>query len=146
MNIFQCGLAALDVQESHTVRAACTFFSTFITACENEETAKRTLQEYGSYLVSQVIRGIAGGVPRQCTDYMAEILFALNRHNVTMLSRWMQEVMEVEGFPSNLVTVSQKEQFSSAVLRERAHRRRVKESVTQFSLLCRGLYGTAYAS
>ena len=30
--------------------------------------------------------------------------------------------------------------------RERAHRRRVKESVTQFSLLCRGLYGTAYAS
>ncbi|RMX44834.1 hypothetical protein pdam_00009291 [Pocillopora damicornis] len=146
VNIFQCGLAALDVQESHTVRAACTFFSTFITACENEETAKRTLQEYGSYLVSQVIRGIAGGVPRQCTDYMAEILFALNRHNVTMLSRWMQEVMEVEGFPSNLVTVSQKEQFSSAVLRERAHRRRVKESVTQFSLLCRGLYGTAYAS
>ncbi|CAH3115700.1 unnamed protein product [Pocillopora meandrina] len=146
VNIFQCGLAALDVQESHTVRAACTFFSTFITACENEETAKRTLQEYGSYLVSQVIRGIAGGVPRQCTDYMAEILFALNRHNVTMLSRWMQEVMKVEGFPSNLVTVSQKEQFSSAVLRDRAHRRRVKESVTQFSLLCRGLYGTAYAS
>lgn len=35
-------------------------------------------------------QGIAGGVPRQCTDYMAEILFALNRHNVTLLSRWMQ--------------------------------------------------------
>ncbi|KAL9951487.1 hypothetical protein ACROYT_G044156 [Oculina patagonica] len=146
VSIFQCGLAVLDVQESHTVRAACTFFSTFITACESQETAKNTLSEYGSYLVSQVIKGIAGGVPRQCTDYMAEILFALNRHNVTLLSRWMQEVMQVEGFPSSLVTLSQKEQFTSAVLRERAHRRRVKDSVKEFSLLCRGLYGTAYAS
>ena len=38
------------------------------------------------------VQGIAGGVPRQCTDYMAEILFALNRHNVTLLSRWMQVI------------------------------------------------------
>lgn len=146
LNVFQCGLAVLDVQESHTVRAACTFFSTFITACENQETARNTLSEYGRYLVSQVIKGIAGGVPRQCTDYMAEILFALNRHDVTSLSRWMQDVMQVEGFPSNSVTLSQKQEFTRAILRERAHRRRVKDSVKEFSLQCRGLYGTAYAS
>jgi len=146
VSIFQCGLAVLDVQESHTVRAACTFFSTFITACDSQEAAKNTLSEYGPYLVSQVVKGIAGGVPRQCTDYMAEILFALNRHNVTLLSRWMQDVMQVEGFPSSLVTLSHKQQFTSAVLRARAHRRRVKDSVKEFSLQCRGLYGTVYAS
>lgn len=146
VSIFQCGLAVLDVQESHTVRAACTFFSTFITVCDSQEAAKNTLSEYGPYLVSQVVKGIAGGVPRQCTDYMAEILFALNRHNVTLLSRWMQDVMQVEGFPSSLVTLSHKQQFTSAVLRARAHRRRVKDSVKEFSLQCRGLYGTVYAS
>jgi len=56
INIFQCGLAVLDVQESHTVRAACSFFSTFITVCESQEAAKKTLSEYGTYLVSQVIK------------------------------------------------------------------------------------------
>lgn len=145
-NIFQCGLAILDVQESQSVRAACSFFSTFIATCESQEKAKKTLLEYGSYLVSQVIKGIGGGVPRQCTDYMAEILLALNSLDVSQLSRWMQDIMQVEGFPSKLVTLTQKQQFTSAVLRDRAHRRRVKDSVKEFSLLCRGLYGTAYAS
>ncbi|KAK2556661.1 Importin-13 [Acropora cervicornis] len=115
VNIFQCGLATLDVQESHTVRAACSFFSTFITASENQETAKNTLSEYGPYLVSQV--GIAGGVPRQCIDHMAEILFALNRHDISLLSRWMQDVMQVEGFPSSLVSLTQKQDFVKAVLK-----------------------------
>lgn len=146
VNIFQCGLATLDVQESHTVRAACSFFSTFIIASENQETAKNTLSEYGPYLVSQVVKGIAGGVPRQCIDHMAEILFALNRHDISLLSRWMQDVMQVEGFPSSLVSLTQKQDFVKAVLKERAHRRRVKDSVKEFSLLCRGLYGTAYVS
>ncbi|XP_015761531.1 PREDICTED: importin-13-like [Acropora digitifera] len=146
VNIFQCGLATLDVQESHTVRAACSFFSTFIIASENQETAKNTLSEYGPYLVSQVVKGIAGGVPRQCIDHMAEILFALNRHDISLLSRWMQDVMQVEGFPSSLVSLTQKQDFVKAVLKERAHRRRVRDSVKEFSLLCRGLYGTAYVS
>lgn len=146
VNIFQCGLAALDVQESHAVRAACSFFSTFITVCENQETPRTTLSEYGPYLVSQVVKGIAGGVPRQCTDYMAEVLFALNNRDVSLLSRWLQDIMQVEGFPSNLVTLTQKQQFVTAVVRGRAHRRRVKDSVKEFSLLCRGLYGTTYAS
>ena len=30
--------------------------STFIATCENQENAKKTLLEYGSYLVSQVIK------------------------------------------------------------------------------------------
>ena len=50
------------------------------------------------YYISYVfVQGIAGGVPRQCTDYMAEILFALNRYNVTLLSRWMQVRVEILG-------------------------------------------------
>lgn len=45
---------------------------------------------YLSFCLFLTYQGIGGGVPRQCTDYMAEILFALNRHDVTSLSRWMQ--------------------------------------------------------
>ena len=42
-----------------------------------------------------VFQGIAGGVPRQCTDYMAEVLFALNNRDVSLLSLWLQVIAMV---------------------------------------------------
>ncbi|XP_078658165.1 importin-13-like [Branchiostoma floridae x Branchiostoma belcheri] len=54
--------------------------------------------------------------------------------------------MKVEGFPSGLVTAQQKEQFARNVLKERVNKRKMKETVKEFSLLCRGLYGTEYAA
>lgn len=55
-----------------------------------------SLISFFDHILYVFVQGIAGGVPRQCTDYMAEILFALNRHNVTLLSRWMQVRVRVE--------------------------------------------------
>eukprot|EP00058_Branchiostoma_floridae_P005928 XP_002591416.1 hypothetical protein BRAFLDRAFT_119258 [Branchiostoma floridae] len=54
-------------------------------------------------------------------------------------------VLKLEGFPSQLDNAQQKEQFARNVLQERVNKRKMKETVKDFSLLCRGLYGTDFS-
>lgn len=130
-------------------------------------------------------QGIGGQASRSLMDHFAEILFALNKHCFSLLSVWIKEAMQQDGFPSARVTPEQKENFSQQILRfvchlpwqlyptfptgmtplhgpvhpsyfmfvpslclsrERVNKRRVKEMVKEFTLLCRGLHGTEYTA
>lgn len=130
-------------------------------------------------------QGIGGQASRSLMDHFAEILFALNKHCFSLLSVWIKEAMQQDGFPSARVTAEQKENFSQQILRfachlpwqlcptlptgmtplhdpvqpsyfmfvpslclsrERVNKRRVKEMVKEFTLLCRGLHGTEYTA
>ncbi|CAB3981584.1 importin-13 isoform X2 [Paramuricea clavata] len=143
---FQCALTALTRPENHTVKACCGFFVAFIRCYESQEKVRETLTHSGQYLVNQILQGVGGCVPRYHMDSLAEILMALNANCVTLLSTWLQDLLRVEDYPSKLVTLKQKQQFTSSVLRERVHKRRLKEVVKEFSLMCRGMHGTAYAA
>lgn len=143
---FQCGLTALNRPESHTVKACCGFFVAYIRCCESQEKARETLATCGQHLVNQILQGVGGRVPRQHMDSLADILMALNANCVTLLSKWLQDLLRIEDFPSKLVTLKQKQQFTSSLLRERVHKRRLKEVVKEFSMMCRGMHGTAYAA
>lgn len=66
-------------------------------------------------------QGIGGQASRSLMDHFAEILFALNKHCFSLLSVWIKEAMQQDGFPSARVTPEQKENFSQQILRFVCH-------------------------
>uniref|UniRef100_A0ABM5G7K0 Importin-13 n=1 Tax=Pogona vitticeps TaxID=103695 RepID=A0ABM5G7K0_9SAUR len=145
--VFHCGVISLKFPEAPTVKSACGFFTELLPRCGEIPPVGQVVHENGKMLLQAVLEGVGGQASRNLMDHFAEILFALNKHCFTYLSIWIKEVMQQDGFPSARVSPEQKEIFSQQILsRERVNKRRVKEMVKEFTLLCRGLHGTEYTA
>ncbi|XP_044532698.1 importin-13 isoform X3 [Gracilinanus agilis] len=144
--VFQCGVLALKFPEAPTVKASCGFFTELLPRCGEIPTIGQVVQEDGKVLLQAVLEAIGGQASRSLMDSFADVLFALNKHCFSCLSVWIKEVMQTPGFPSPRLSAEQKDTFSQQVLRERVNKRRVKEMVKEFTLLCRGLHGTDYTA
>uniref|UniRef100_A0A8C5RR22 Importin-13 n=1 Tax=Laticauda laticaudata TaxID=8630 RepID=A0A8C5RR22_LATLA len=145
--VFHCAVISLKFPEAPTVKAACGFFTELLPRCGEIAPVGQVVHENGKMLLQAVIEGIGGQASRNLMDHFAEILFALNKHCFSYLSVWIKEVMQQDGFPSTRVSPEQKDIFSQQILsRERVNKRRVKEMVKEFTLLCRGLHGTEYTA
>uniref|UniRef100_A0A8C5HGS1 Importin-13 n=1 Tax=Gouania willdenowi TaxID=441366 RepID=A0A8C5HGS1_GOUWI len=90
-------------------------------------------------------QAVGGASPRSLTDHFSEVLLSLNRHYPVLLTQWLTETLQTPGFPSAHVSTEQKHTFTQQLLREQTNKRRVKEIVKEFSLLCRGLQGWGYS-
>lgn len=144
--LFQCGIISLKFPEAPTVKATCMFFTELLPRCREIQPIGLVVHENGKLLLQATLEAIGGQAPRNLMDHFAEILFALNKHCVTYLSVWLKEVMQQQNFPSSRLTQVQKDTFSQQILRDRINKRRVKDIVKEFTLLCRGLHGTEYAA
>ncbi|XP_004614227.1 importin-13 [Sorex araneus] len=144
--VFQCGVLALKFPEAPTVKASCGFFTELLPRCGEIETVGKVVQEDGRMLLIAVLEAIGGQASRSLMDCFADILFALNKHCFSLLSMWIKEALQPPGFPSARLSPEQKDTFSQQILRERVNKRRVKEMVKEFTLLCRGLHGTDYTA
>ncbi|XP_051855873.1 importin-13 [Antechinus flavipes] len=144
--VFQCGVLALKFPEAPTVKASCGFFTELLPRCGEIPPIGQVVQEDGKVLLQAVLEAIGGQASRSLMDSFADVLFALNKHCFSCLSVWIKEVMQPPGFPSPRLSAEQKDTFSQQVLRERVNKRRVKEMVKEFTLLCRGLHGTDYTA
>ncbi|XP_054068149.1 importin-13 isoform X3 [Rissa tridactyla] len=145
--VFQCGVLSLKFPEAPTVKASCGFFTELLPRCGEIAPVGQVVHENGKVLLQAVLEGVGGQASRSLMDHFAEILFALNKHCFSYLSVWIKEAMQQDGFPSARVSPEQKETFSQQILsRERVNKRRVKEMVKEFTLLCRGLHGTEYTA
>ncbi|XP_072366960.1 importin-13 isoform X3 [Scyliorhinus torazame] len=144
--LFQCGVISLKFPEAPTVKATCAFFTELLPRCREIQPIGLVVHENGKLLLQATLEAIGGQAPRSLMDHFAEILFALNKHCVSYLSIWLKEVMQQQNFPSSRLTQIQKETFSQQILRDRVNKRRVKDIVKEFTLLCRGLHGTEYAA
>ncbi|XP_036611200.1 importin-13 [Trichosurus vulpecula] len=144
--VFQCGVLALKFPEAPTVKASCGFFTELLPRCGEIPPIGQVVQEDGRVLLQAVLEAIGGQASRSLMDSFADVLFALNKHCFSCLSVWIKEVMQPPGFPSPRLSAEQKDTFSQQVLRERVNKRRVKEMVKEFTLLCRGLHGTDYTA
>ncbi|KAK7805814.1 hypothetical protein U0070_003869 [Myodes glareolus] len=114
--------------------------------CGEIESVGKVVQEDGRMLLIAVLEAIGGQASRSLMDCFADILFALNKHCFSLLSVWIKEALQPPGFPSARLSPEQKDTFSQQILRERVNKRRVKEMVKEFTLLCRGLHGTDYTA
>ncbi|GFT50399.1 importin-13 [Nephila pilipes] len=144
--LFQFGTAALNLPEKPTVRAAASFLAEFIMHSREVPSMLNVVNSQGEMLIMQVLKVIGGDSPRSVVEFIPDILMAFNKKYFDNLCRWLVPFTQQEGFPSLRVTQRQKEEFARLVLKERTNKRRLKETVTEFSLLCRGLIGTEYAA
>ncbi|MBN3314942.1 IPO13 protein, partial [Atractosteus spatula] len=144
--VFHCGVLSLKFPEAPTVKSTCLFFTELLPHCADTPPIGQVVQEDGKLLLQAVLEAVGGQASRSLMDQFAEVLFALNKHCFNCLALWLKEALQPQGFPSSRVSTEQKDTFSQQILRERVNKRRVKEIVKEFTLLCRGLHGTEYAA
>uniref|UniRef100_A0A8C4GTV2 Importin-13 n=1 Tax=Dicentrarchus labrax TaxID=13489 RepID=A0A8C4GTV2_DICLA len=140
----QVGILSLKFPETPTVKAAGLFFTELLPRCKDVPSLGDVLQRDGKLLTETILQAVGGGSPRSLTEHFSEVLLSLNRHCPALLSQWLKETLQTPGFPSAHVSTEQKHTFSQQLLREQTNKRRVKEIVKEFSLLCRGLQGSGY--
>uniref|UniRef100_A0A674BBH3 Importin 13a n=1 Tax=Salmo trutta TaxID=8032 RepID=A0A674BBH3_SALTR len=124
------------LSDSEVVEAVCGVF---------ERSVKTLLNDFAPMVqqLSEMLGQIYSAFPQaSALDLTRQVLFCLNRHCPVLLAQWLKEGLHVPGFPSAQVSMEQKDTFSQQLLREQTNKRRVKEIVKEFSLLCRGLQGT----
>ncbi|XP_066533731.1 importin-13 [Hoplias malabaricus] len=144
--VFHCGVLSLKFPEAPTVKSTCLFFTELLPHCADIPPVGQVVQENGKLLLLAVLEAIGGQSSRSLMDQFAEVLFSMNKHCFGLLTVWLKEALQSPGFPSSRVSDEQKDTFSQQVLRERMNKRRVKDIVKEFTLVCRGLHGTEYAA
>ncbi|KAM6989732.1 importin-13-like [Tautogolabrus adspersus] len=142
--LFYCGILSLKFPETPTVKAASLFFTELLPRCKDVPSLGEVLQRDGKLLTETILHAVGGGSPRSLTEHFSEVLLSLNRHCPALLTQWLKETLQSPGFPSAQVSTEQKHNFSQQLLREQTNKRRVKEIVKDFSLLCRGMQGSGY--
>lgn len=144
--LFRLACSALILPEKPTVKSVTLFLSEFINKSRDSQVMSLIVSRDGEAVVTQVFVVIAGTAdsPRNVTEYMADILVSLNQKYFDNLNRWMMTIVSREGFPSTRVTRENKENFVRLILREKKNKRRIKDLVAEFTLVCRGLVTTDY--
>ncbi|XP_033959913.1 importin-13-like isoform X1 [Pseudochaenichthys georgianus] len=139
--LFYCGILTLKFPETPTVKAAAQFFTELLPRCKDMPSLGDVLQRDGQLLTETILQAVGGESSRSLTEHFSEVLLSLNRHCPALLAQWLKETLQSPGFPSAHVSSEQKHSFSQQLLREQTNKRRVKDIVKEFSLLCRGLQG-----
>uniref|UniRef100_A0A8C5QCA1 Importin-13 n=1 Tax=Leptobrachium leishanense TaxID=445787 RepID=A0A8C5QCA1_9ANUR len=118
----------------------------FLPRCAELPPVGQVVHEDGKILLQATLEGVGGQASRNVMDNFADILFCLNKNCFSYLVAWLKEVLQQDGFPSPRLTQAQKDNFSQQIVRERVNKRRVRDMVKEFTLLCRGLHGTEYTA
>uniref|UniRef100_A0A674BC23 Importin-13 n=1 Tax=Salmo trutta TaxID=8032 RepID=A0A674BC23_SALTR len=146
LSIFQQGKRNLHTLRLESLKLDFQPFPKFLMElvchCGDIPPIGQVLQRDGKLLVHTILEMVGSQSFCCLTEHFSEVLFCLNRHCPVLLAQWLKEGLHVPGFPSAQVSMEQKDTFSQQLLREQTNKRRVKEIVKEFSLLCRGLQGT----
>lgn len=120
------------------MKSAGSFLVSFIT--QSRETAQaNVVQVYGESLVLRILINLGGATPRSATDVLSDIILSLNKKYCDNLARWLQTLLAQDGFPSPRLTSQEKENFIKLVLKEKANKRKLTDSVMEFTSICRGI-------
>ncbi|KAJ2159259.1 hypothetical protein GGF46_003143 [Coemansia sp. RSA 552] len=141
-------LAALAVP----TRLALKPVAAFLTAAIRLASPKRSLAplpalwaEYGPAWLRATLVAIGGAHPRSLLPALAELLFAIVKNHPGDARAWLPELLGQADFPSAHATPDAKHQLVRQVLGTRSFAR-AKAAISEFSIHCRNLQGTAYAS
>ncbi|CAL1539957.1 unnamed protein product [Lymnaea stagnalis] len=136
---------SMTLPEHATVKASCSFIIEFLNAGAENDVFKNIVITHGHILIDRIMRAIGGESQRGIIDYIADVIMALNKHFVSQLALWLKSIVENEGYPSPRASKQDKENFIKNLLRDRMNKRKTRDVVKEFTLLCRGLLGTEYA-
>ncbi|XP_078316554.1 importin-13-like [Crassostrea virginica] len=144
--LFHSALQSLSLPEHQTVKATCSFLGEFLSAGESTPVIKALVQEKGSLLLDKILRLVGGEAARGLVENLSDIFLMLNKHYPENMPIWMNQLLKQEGYPSPKVTREDKEIFTKSILREKINKRKIREVSKEFSLKCRGMFGTEYAA
>ena len=131
--------------ENGPVKYSAMFLSHLINISRESPPLSDIINQHGSRLFLTTMTCIGGESARSFTEYYVDIIFALNKKYFDNLRQWLQDMVNMDNFPTPNVTKEQKNQFAQMILRERANKRKLLEITREFSLACCGLIGTEYA-
>ncbi|CAH1099739.1 unnamed protein product [Psylliodes chrysocephalus] len=136
--LFQCAILCLVLPEIQALKQVSSFLVQFISQ-SRETSLAQVIQAYGESLVLRILMNLGSTAPRSSVDIFSDILLALNKKYCDNLSRWLNSLLAQEGFPSPRITAPQKEAFIKSILREKTNKRKVCDTVLEFTLICRGI-------
>lgn len=144
--LFRLAIASLILPERPSVKSAAAFLTEFISKSRDHANMQEIVKHEGESLVTQIFVVISGtqNSPRNVVEFTADILMALNNKYFDNLNAWLTQTAERDGFPSARVTREQKDNFGRLLLRERRNKRKVRDMVSEFTLICRGLVTGPY--
>merc|ERR1712106_10574 len=144
--LMQAAISCLTMPEQLPVKSVAGFINHLISVSREVEPLVSIVNTHGEQLFMQVIKCIGGDASRSYVDYFTDILLALNKKYFDNLCRYMNSMVSTDNFPTELCSREAKEVFAWNVLKERANKRKLQETVREFSLLSRGLLGSEYAA
>ncbi|KAJ1961923.1 hypothetical protein GGI12_002966 [Dipsacomyces acuminosporus] len=101
--------------------------------------------EYGVEWLRTTLAGIGGAHPRSLLPNLSELLFTMVKHHPDTTRQGMSELLAQPGFPSPHVNDATKRLFVQQALATRSFIK-FKGAVSEFSIKCRNLQGTAYTA
>jgi len=144
--LLQAAISCLTMPEQHPVKSVASFLTNLISVSREVEPLIPLVNTHGETLFMQVMKCVGGEASRSYIDYFTDIVLALNKKYFDNLCRYMNSMVNTEGFPTEVCTREQKEHFARTVLKERANKRKLQETMREFSLLSRGMIGSEYAA
>ncbi|BGP33834.1 hypothetical protein JCM10296v2_005639 [Rhodotorula toruloides] len=96
-------------------------------------------------LLRALMTGIGGNVPRSHLTQLSELLHACLLRLAEQARPTLHDLLEEPRFPSERATPEAKSRFGRAILSARTGKQ-VRQAVSDFALLCRGLDGSAYGA
>lgn len=144
--MFEIGCMALKAPEQPTVKAASALLCQLVSLAETTQCVHELLVAQGQFLLQCVLEAVAGAAPRSYLPAFTDVLHSMNTHCVSLSSLWLEELLARDGFPSTHLSVVEKQNFKTTVLRSRGNRQQLNNTVSEFSLMCRGFHGTLYAA
>ncbi|XP_017777342.1 PREDICTED: importin-13 [Nicrophorus vespilloides] len=137
-SVFECAIFCLSMPETQTVKIVATFLCSFISHSRDNAHAA-VVQNYGESLLMKVLLSLGGSGPRSAIDVFSDVMFALNKKYCDNLARWLNGLLQQEGFPTTKITSQQKAYFIKMILKEKSNKRKFGEAVMEFALTCRGI-------
>ncbi|KAK2156574.1 hypothetical protein LSH36_209g00066 [Paralvinella palmiformis] len=144
--LFDVGVLGLCMKEAHTIKASSYFLIEFLGAGTYLPLAAEVVRNKGLHLLDRLLRSVGGEAPRAVMDCMADLLLALNKHHFESLCKWMNHLVAEDGYPNPRVSEETKKLFARLIIMERVNKRKMRETVQEYTLLWRGMIGTEYAA
>ena len=142
-SIFDYAMLGILLPEKSTIHQCALFISEFLSHGRNNDYFHQVIIERFDSLVKQIFVVIGGSQssPSFAVDYMADIIITFNQKYPDNFSRSLSPVVEMNNFPTNYVNREQKRSFVKTIFSLRNNKRKLKDSIKEFSICCRGLYG-----
>lgn len=155
----------LQLPEQYTLRAVSTFIEEFIKFTKTKNYLIDFVEKNSIHLFQVVLIGISGALPRHLVDILASVYYIFVKEYPQLTNNMLNSILIKADFqpflpPPNLsqanpapntpniksfLTKEQKQAFIKALFMDSTNKRKFKEIVMEFSLLCRGLINTQYA-